>query len=63
MALFQSLFPFLTAELVKEGNPDQLTFVVELDIDQKTAKIMADRRRSEFFRGRRIEIYVPTVMR
>lgn len=55
--------PILAVESVKEGNPDQLTFVVELDIDHKTAKIMADRRRNEFFKGRRIEIYVPSLMR
>ena len=55
--------PILSVEQVKEGSPDKLTFVIELDIDQKTAKIMADRRRDEFFKGRRIEIYVPGLMR
>ncbi len=54
--------PILAVELVKEGNPDQLTFVVEVDIDHSTAKVMADRRRDRFFKGRKIEVYVPTVM-
>jgi hypothetical protein len=55
--------PILTVKQVKQGSPDRLTFVVELDVDQKTAKVMAERRRDWFFKGRRIDIYVPTMMR
>ena len=54
--------PILSVEAVEEGNPDGLTFVVELDIDHKTAKVMAERRRDRFFKGRRISVYVPTMM-
>ena len=54
--------PILAVEAVKEGNPDKLTFVVELDIDRETAKVMADRRRDRFFKGRKIDVYVPSVM-
>ena len=54
--------PPLAVDQVEGGNPDKLTFVVELDIDHKTAMIMAVRRRDRFFKGRRITIYVPALM-
>lgn len=54
--------PILGIEQVQEGNPDKLTFVVELDVDAATARIIADRRHDRFFKGRRITVYVPTMM-
>ena len=54
--------PIISLEQVEEGNPDSLTFVVELDIDAKTAKVMADRRRDRFFKGRKIKVYAPLMM-
>ena len=51
--------PILKVEQVEEGSPDSLTFVVEVDVDSKTAQVMADRRRDRFFKGRKINVYVP----
>ena len=52
--------PMLGVETVEGGDPDNLTFAVELDIDARTAKLMADRSRDSFFKGRRIEVFVAT---
>jgi hypothetical protein len=52
--------PILGVEPVEGGNPDKLAFAVELDIDSGTAKVMADRRRDWFFKGRRIGVFVAT---
>ena len=52
--------PILEIEPVEGRNPDDLTFAVELDIDHKTAKLMAERRRESFFKGRRISVFVST---
>jgi hypothetical protein len=52
--------PILGVEPVEGGNPDKLAFEVELDIDAQTAKLMADRRRDHFFKGRRINVFVAT---
>ena len=48
--------PILAVEPVQGGNPDKLSFVVELDIDHETLKVMADRRRDRFFKGRKIDV-------
>jgi len=48
--------PILGIEPVQGSDPDTLTFAVELDIAQTTAKRMADRRRDRFFKGRRITV-------
>ena len=52
-------WPLLGLEQVAEGNPDRITFAVEVDIDSKTAKLMADRARDHFFKGRKISLNVP----
>ena len=41
--------PILFGEEVEGGDPDRLMFVVELEIDHKTALITAERRRDRFF--------------
>lgn len=41
---------------------DNLTFVVEVDVDPGTARVMADRRRDRYFKGRKLKVYVPTMM-
>lgn len=54
--------PILGIELSEGGDPDNLTFVVELQIDPATARIIADRRRDRMFKGRRITVYAPRLM-
>lgn len=50
--------PLLGVEPMEGSDADKLAFAVELEIDAGTAKMMADRRRDWFFKGRRIEIFV-----
>jgi hypothetical protein len=52
--------PILAVRPVEGGDPDKLAFEVELDIDARTAKLMADRRRDQFFKGRRVTVFVAT---
>jgi hypothetical protein len=51
--------PILGVEPVEGRDPDKLAFTLELDIEPGTARIMADRRRDRFFKGRRLNIVVP----
>jgi len=55
--------PILSVEPVEGGNPDKMTFVVEVDVDHETAMVMADRRKDRFFKGRKVTLYVPAMMR
>ena len=52
--------PVLEVEMVKESGPDKLSAIARLDLDWKTAKVMEDRRKPRYFKGRRIEILVLT---
>ena len=52
--------PILSVDPVEGGDADKLAFIVKLDIDADTARIMADRRRDWFFKGRRIGLFVAT---
>ena len=54
--------PILHVGPVEGGDPDKLTFVVELDVDAETAGVMAERRKDRFFKERKITIYVPRMM-
>jgi len=54
--------PILHVEPVAGGDPDKLSFVVELDVDAETARVMADRRKERVFKGRKITLYVPKLM-
>lgn len=55
--------PILSIAPVEGGDPDNLTFVVEFDVDAETAGIMADRRKDRFFKNRKLTLYVPNMMR
>jgi RNA recognition motif-containing protein len=46
-------------ELDREGNPDKVTAVVKINVDNATAQIMADRAKSRSWGGRKITIHVP----
>jgi hypothetical protein len=45
---------------VESGDPDNLAFKVEIDVDAKTLKMMADRFRGSWFKGRQLRSFVPT---
>lgn len=53
--------PLLNISQVEAGDPDRLTFAVELDIDHHTAQLMVGRRKERHFKGRQINIFVPTL--
>ncbi len=52
--------PLLNISQVEAGDPDRLTFAAELDIDQQVAKLMLERRKTRYFKGRQISLFVPT---
>ena len=52
-------WPLLGLERVEEGSPDRMAFAAEVDIDPKTAKLMANSSRDHYFKGRKVRIYVP----
>lgn len=54
--------PVLHIEKVDKGDPERLTFVVKLDVDHHTAQMMAERSRARYYKDRRIDVYVPTLM-
>jgi len=54
--------PILDVTQAEGGDPDRLTFVVELDIDLKTARLMVDRSGDWMFKGRKVTFYAPRVM-
>lgn len=51
--------PVIGVEQVEGGNPDELTFVVELDIEPNTAQLMVQRAKNRFFKGRKLQYYAP----
>lgn len=54
--------PILDIMQSEGGDADNLTFVVELDLDPSTARIMVDQRCDSYFKGRKLSIYVPNMM-
>jgi hypothetical protein len=52
--------PVLEVEMVKESGPDKLSAIARLDIEWSAAKVMENRRKPRYFKGRRIEILVLT---
>jgi hypothetical protein len=54
--------PVLHVTQSEGRDADSLTFVVELDIDPKTARLMVELRRDVHFKGRKLSMYVPTMM-
>jgi hypothetical protein len=46
-------------KLSDDGNPEQITATVALDVPLATAKVMADRARLAHFKGRELDVYVP----
>jgi hypothetical protein len=52
--------PILSIEPIEGGDPDNLAFKVEIDVDAKTLKMMADRFRGSWFKGRQLRSFVPT---
>ncbi len=45
-----------------EGDPDRVTAVVTLDVDQKTARLMVDRAKDYFYKGKTLSFYAPLMM-
>ena len=45
-----------------EGNADNITATITLDVDPTTARIMADRAGKSHFKGRELNFYVPRFM-
>ncbi|MCP3867068.1 MAG: RNA-binding protein [Gammaproteobacteria bacterium] len=45
-----------------EGESERLTAVVNLDVDAKTARIMVDRAKDLFYKGRTLSFYAPLMM-
>ena len=54
--------PILDVTQAEGSDPDRLTFVVELEIEPNTAKLMADRAGDWLFKGRKVTFYVPRFM-
>ena len=54
--------PILDVTQAEGGDPDRLTFVVELDMDRNTAELMVDRSGDWLFKGRKVNFYVPQLM-
>jgi len=54
--------PILDVTQSEGGDPDRLTFVVVIDMDPGTAKLMADRSGDWLFKGRKVSFYVPRIM-
>ena len=54
--------PIIDVTQAEGGDPGRLTFVVELDMDPHTAKLMADRAGDWLFKGRKVSFYVPRFM-
>jgi len=54
--------PILDVTQVEGGDPDRLTFIVKLDIDMNTARLMVDRSGDWMFKGRKVTFYAPLVM-
>ena len=57
--LTQRGWPLLGLEKLEESSSDHVTFVAETDVEPKTARLMADRARDHYFKGRKVRIYVP----
>ena len=45
-------------EFNREGSPDKVTAVVKMDMDETTARVMADRARSRMWHGRKVTVEV-----
>lgn len=54
--------PVLHIEAVNEGDPERRSFVLELDIEPHTLRIMVDRRHDRFYRDRKITVFMPSLM-
>jgi VCBS repeat-containing protein len=54
--------PILDVSQAEGGDPDRLTFVVELDMDQTTAKLMVDRSGDWMYKARNATFYVSRLM-
>lgn len=50
--------PVLGIEPVEGIDPDNLAFLVELDIDRHTAQLMVDRRKKRYVQGREVRVFV-----
>ncbi len=49
-------------KMADQGNPDEITATVTLEVDPTTAQVMADRAGTTEFKGRRLSFYVPRFM-
>jgi len=46
-----------------DGESDKLVATVQLDMEQSTAQVLADRSRRRMFRGRELTVYAPRFMK
>lgn len=53
--------PVIDVQAVEGGDPDKLAFTIEIDIEPHIAKLMVDRRKDRYFKGRKLEIFAPTM--
>ena len=60
--MFQKWGAEVQVEIQTEGDPDRPTALVTLDVDQKTARIMVDRSKDYFYKGRTLSFYAPLLM-
>ena len=45
------------------GESDSITATVSLNVDERTAQVMVDRARKDYFEGREISYYIPKFFR
>ena len=45
------------------GESDSITATVGLNVDERTAQVMVDRARKDYFEGREISYYIPKFFR
>lgn len=51
--------PVLSVEPIEGLDPDNLAFLVTLDMDPHTLHLMLERRRERYFKGRKIRMFMP----
>jgi len=59
--LLENTTMILGIEIKHDGDPDRLTAAVEMDLDRTTAKIMKSKGTGMMFKGRTLDIYVPSL--
>lgn len=53
--------PVVSVEPIEGGDPDDLAFLVTLDMEPHTLQLMLERRRDRYFKGRKIRMFMATL--